>query len=309
MSLILLNCKERTELNTDLKPTYSDFQNDWQVRNIFGKIKQIEFYKATYQDNEKEPEPILVFVEKFTKFGSLQDKSNYDSFGNLFQKDVYEFDKELLIENISSDKFGNENYTLIIETDTIKNFTKNKWYKNDSLVTTMELYYNSKDLLEKKIVYEHNDTTITLNKYKFDESGNVIMETEISEKSNDTIQQNEYSYNEDGNLTKSINKMGWMTLVTDTKWENDRINEQKKYTISTDLQKHLNEVIEYDKLFNPVNSKIYKKSKLKRELKYDYEFDQKGNWIKKTVSMKEHFENSNKFIPIYIESRKIKYWN
>ena len=45
-----------------------------------------------------------------------------------------------------------------------------------------------------------------------------------------------------------------------------------------------------------------------RELKFDYEFDENGNWIKKNVSMKEHFNNSKEFVTIYVDTRKISYW-
>lgn len=40
-------------------------------------------------------------------------------------------------------------------------------------------------------------------------------------------------------------------------------------------------------------------------MKYEYKFDNKGNWIKNEVFVKENLE-TNKMIPIFIETRKIE---
>lgn len=70
---------------------------------------------------------------------------------------------------------------------------------------------------------------------------------------------------------------------------------------------HLDEETEYDSLYNPIDLKIYHDSKLNRELKYSYEYDKSGNWIKRNISLKEYFADSKKFTPVYNEIRKIKY--
>ncbi|CAN0598037.1 unnamed protein product, partial [Ectocarpus sp. 12 AP-2014] len=264
--------------------------------------------KGTYQNENDDVKPNLVFIEKFTDFGSLQEKSNYDSFGEFFQKDIYEFDEQLLTKNISTDKKGNRNYLLIIENDTTKNTTRNKWFVNDTLESVMDLVYNRENLLTKKIVYENRDTTITHIEYKFDKANNIVLETQTMENEIEPIYINENLYDDNGNLIKIKSKTSWTTFITDLEWKNGRIIKRTEYTVSADLKTHLDEIIEFDDLFNPINSKIYENSELNRELKYKYEFDKKGNWINRKVSMKEHFAKSEKFIPIYIESRTIKYW-
>ena len=313
ISLLLLmffaiSCGDTKDYSTDLKPVYADFKNVWQERNLFGLVKEVEFYKGTYQNGNEEVKPSLVFIEKFTNFGALKEKSNFNSFGEFFQKDIYEFDGQLLTKNISTDKKGNKNYALIIENDTIKNVTRNKWFINDSLKTVMDLVYNRKDLLTKKIVYENRDTTITHNDYKFDKANNIVLETQTVENTNEPIYTNENLYDENGNLTKTKSKTSWTTFITDIEWKNKRIKKRTEYTVSADLKTHLDQITEFDDLFNPINSKIYENSQLNRELMYKYEFDKKGNWINRKVSMKEHFANSKEFIPIYVESRIIKYW-
>ena len=306
--LLVISCGDTKDYPTDLKPIYSDFENVWQERNLFGKVKKVEFYKGTYQNENDNVKPSLVFIEKFTDFGALKEKSNYDSFGEFFQKDIYEFDGHLLTKNISTDKKGNRNYLLIIENDTTKNVTRNKWFVNDSLESVMDLVYNGKNLLTKKIVYEDRDTTITHNEYRLDKANNIVLETQTVENESEPIYINENLYDENGNLTKSKSKTSWATLITDLEWENGRIKKRTEYTVSEDLKAHLDEITEFDDLFNPINSKIYENSELNRELKYKYEFDKKGNWINRKVSMKEHFAKSKKFMPIYIESRAITYW-
>jgi predicted GIY-YIG superfamily endonuclease len=43
------------------------------------------------------------------------------------------------------------------------------------------------------------------------------------------------------------------------------------------------------------------------EMQYDYEFDKKGNWIKREVFMKE-FSRDKKAHLIFIETREIVYY-
>jgi len=92
MSFFLQNCKEKTELNTDLVPTYSDYENAWESNNLYGKIKELKQLKANSQGENKFEKPILNLTQKFTDFGEIKEIESYDNFGELIQKDVYEFD-------------------------------------------------------------------------------------------------------------------------------------------------------------------------------------------------------------------------
>ncbi len=306
--IFITSCGGNENDFSDLKPTYSDFENVWEERNLFGKVKEIEFAKTVYQYQNKDGKSNKIYQEKFTEFGALSEKSNFNENDELFQKDIYEFDGKNLIRNISTNKKGKTNYVLNIKTDTINNTTTNEWFVNDTLNSRMNLFYDKEDLLTKKVVVEQNDTTVTIYEYIFDKSNRIIEEKQIQEDNDEPIYHNLFTYDNSGNLTKSITKTIWTTFKTETEWNDKRIYKETEYTISADEKQHLDQVTEFDKLYNPRNIRIYENSELNREIKYNYRFDKKGNWIEREVFIKEHFAKSNVFIPIYQETRRIKYW-
>ncbi len=309
MPFFLQNCKEKTELNTNLKPTYSEFKNAWESNNLYGKIKELKQLKANSQGENKFEKPILNFTQKFTDFGEIKEIESYDNFGELIQKDVYEFDSNnFLIKTISINKPAELNYIMTVKNDTVNKNNVRTLIINDSLKQQITVFYDEKDFVTKQVAIEKGDTTTINHKYHF-ENDNLISEIQFERDEKKPNQEFNYKYDNNRNLVESSTRTEWNEYLTKTEWKDNRILKQTEYTVSADLNKHLDRITEYDKLFNPINVKIYENSELNRELEYDYEFDKFGNWIKRTVSMKEHFANSDKFIPIYIESREIKYWN
>jgi hypothetical protein len=307
MSFFLQNCKETDELNIDLKPTYFEFENDLEQRNLYGKVRELEQYKAVFQNDKDTGEPLPTLKEKFTEFGSLQTAEYFDNYGQITQIDEFYYDKnDYLIKSISENKLANQKTVQLVSYDSInKNTTRNINF-NDSLNYKFISTFDSNDLIVEQIKIEAKDTVVRSYEYKFNDSNKKILEKEFVEGKEFSI--GTYKYDNENQLIEYSNKFERMELLTKAVWKNNRIVKQSDYSISADLKKHLNRITKYDKLFNPINEKIYENSELNRELKYNYEFDQLGNWIKRTVSMKEHFANSDKFIPIYVESREIKYW-
>lgn len=307
--LLIFGCEKNLNYATDLKPKYSDFENDREQRNLFGKVKQIGWYKITYQNDKKEGKRILNLKEEFTEFGSLKENSNYDNNGELIQSDVYEYDEnDFLQKVVSTNKRAKISYVINVYHDTINKKRTRKVFVNDSLNQKITVFYNDKDFVIKQIAIEQNDTTIAKHEYKFNDVDKLVLERQIDIESNKPIITNEYSYDKNGNLNYFSYKTGWTELITETEWKNQRISKQTEYTIAADSKKHLGQITEFDRLYNQTNTKIYENSELNRELKYEYEFDEKGNWTKREVSMKEHFADSNEFKPIYSETREIKYW-
>jgi hypothetical protein len=306
---LILGCEKNRNYRADLKPKYSEFENDREQRNLFGKVKKIEWYKTTYQSDKKDGKRILNLKEKFTEFGNLKEKSNYDNSGDLVQNDVYEYDEnDFLQKMISTNKRTQNNYIMTAHHDTINKISKRKVVVNDSVNHEIIVYYNKKDFVIKQIAIKQIDSTIVEFKYEFNDADKLVLERQIDIENNKPIVSYEYLYNKKGDLIKSSYKTEWIESITENEWVNQRISKQTEYTVTTDLKKHLEQVTEFDRLYNQTNTKIYENSELNRELKYEYEFDEKGNWIKREVSMKEHFANSKEFTPIYSETREIKYW-
>ena len=307
--IIGLSCQEKQEYPTDLKPTYTDFENSWDERNLFGKVKDIEWYKTVFQNSDNEGKSNLNLIETFTEFGSLKENSNYGSDGELIQKDIYEYDNQKShIKTISKNIPAKINYILTVKDDTINKTRTTKVIVNDTFNKQVKIFYDNKDIPSRKIEIEQKDTTNIKFQYNFNDGNKKLAELQIDQNTNDTIYSSKNTYDQKGNLILSSYKLYGSEYITETEWKKGHIKKQTDYTILPDLTKNLNEVIEYDDLFNPINSKIYENSKINRELKYEYEFDDKGNWIKREVSMKENFTGSKKYKPIYVETRKIKYW-
>lgn len=309
ISFFLQNCKEKTELNTDLKPFYSDFENAWESNNLYGKIKELKQFKSNSKGENKFEKPILNLIQKFTNLGEIREFESYDGFGEPIQKDVYEYDSnDYLIKKISTNKPAQLNYVMTVKNDTVNKNSIRNVIINDSLKQQVTVFFDQKDFVTKQVAIEKGDTTTVNHKYHF-ENDNLISEIQFEENENNPVQEFHYKYDNIGNLIESRTKTEWIEYLIETEWKNNRIFKQTEYTISADLKKHLDRITEYDRQFNPVNIKIFENSELNRELDYIYEFDKFGNWTKRTVFMKEHFVNSNNFIPIYRETREIKYWN
>lgn len=305
-----MGCNTGSESKPDLKPIYTNFENAWEELNLYGKVKSIKLYRTNLLNNGQPEKPILSLSEKYTDFGQLMETEIFGNLGKLVQKDTYENDDNRNhIRTISTYKFTDTSEVITVEYNTINNKSLRIVSINDKLEKEITVYSDDRGFITKRITVEKNDTTIVNYKYIFDQSDNLIREIKFEVDENSPIQSLYHKYNEIGNLIESSTKTDWIEYLTEIEWKDNRIYKETEYTISADLEKQLERIIEYDRQFNPVNIKNYKNSKLDRELKYDYEFDQSGNWIKRKVFMKEHFVNSKKFIPVYIESREIKYWN
>ncbi|MCX7549183.1 hypothetical protein OS188_14595 [Xanthomarina sp. F1114] len=296
-------------MRTDLQPIYSDSKNALQGNNLYGKVKKIEYYKTTFQNTENEDKPVLNKIEEYTDFGELKKVEYFDNYGELTQTNDIDYNKnQEFIKSVSINKSDKSNIIQISEYDTIKNTSELSVFVNDTIDHKTTFYYGKNDYQIKRISIKGNDTTEVNLEYAFDDNDKIISSTQ-KEKGNDkSMTTNLFKYDNNNNLIESSYKTEWMEMISETEWKDGRIFKQSSYTISADLKKHTNNITEFDILFNPINSKEFEDSKLNRELKFDYEFDENGNWIKKNVSMKEHFNNSKEFVPIYVDTRKISYW-
>jgi hypothetical protein len=168
MSFFLQNCKEKTELNTDLKPTYSDYENAWESNNLYGKIKVLKQLKANSQGETNFEKPILNLIQNFTDFGEIKKIESYDNFGELIQKDVYEYDNNnFLIKTISTNKPAELNYIMTVKNDTVNKNSIRTIIINDSLKQQVTVFYDKKDFVTKQVAIEKGDTTSVNHKYHF----------------------------------------------------------------------------------------------------------------------------------------------
>ena len=304
--LFFISCKNNVEVN----PKYSDFENDLEWKNLFGKIKEYSHYKANFKgiDNGSTEKATITLKEIFTKKGALKKSEYFDTFGKLQQsvENFYNSNDEQT-KNISISEVPYNKIVTLIERDTIHHLIFQNVTYNDTINIMFINRFEKTDRIVEQLQIKNNDTIIKKYEYNYDKNDKLIKEIQI-EKGNKNI--SEYTYDKNGNVIKLISGNEWMKFKTITEYDsNNKIIKKTQFTISADLKEHLDSKTEYDNHFNQINEKIFQDGKLNRELKNKYEFDKKGNWIKKTVFLKEVFANSNKFVPIYVETRKIKYWN
>ncbi len=309
MSIILFNCQNKTELRTDLQPIYSDFKNVLQGNNLYGKVKKIEYYKTTFQNTENEDKPVLNKIEEFTDFGELKKVEYFDNYGELLQTNVIDYNKnQKFIKSVSINKANKSKIIQTSEYDSINNTSELTVFVNDTIDHKTTFYYGKNDYQIKRISVKGNDTTEVNSEYTFDDNEKIISSTQKEKENDKSMTTNLFRYDKNNNLIESSYKTEWMEIISETEWKDGRIFKQTSYTISADLKKYTDNITEFDILYNPINSKEFEGSKLNRELKFDYEFDENGNWIMKNTSMKEHFNNAKEFVPIYVDTRKISYW-
>lgn len=293
----------------DLEPVYSDFKNTLQEKKLYGKVKKIEYHKTTFQNNGLEDKSVLNKIEEYTDFGKLEKAEYYDNFGNLLQVNVVEYNENKdYIKSTARNESNKSNILQTVQYDSIKNTSLLSVYVNDTLYHKTISFFSQKGFPIKTVSIKENDTTELNYEYEFNENNKLLFAKQTEKNNIKPITSNLNEYDQIDNLIKSTYKTEWVEMISEMKWKNGRLLKQTNYTISADSIKRITNITEFDILYNTSNSKEFENSKLNRELRFEYEFDEKGNWINKKVSMKEDFNNSTEFIPVYVNMRKINYW-
>lgn len=302
--LLLFSCKKEL----DIRPKYSDFETDLEAKNLFGNVKKYSLFRANIQGSDKSQteKPIIKLKESFNKSGFVKRMEYFDTFGKKQQITECFYDANDYLQKRTT-KGGNfaKNMVELIKRDTIKKTEFRNITINDTLNIEFHSSFGKLDRIKEQIKIENGDTTYVRYNYKFDSNNNIILLEEIE---NETKTVTENKYDQNGNIVESINGFDNFKMKTVRIYKAGQITKIEYYSIFDDSEQLLESVTEFDKYYNPINEKTYQDSKLKRETKNEYKFDDNGNWIIKTVSLKEHFYNSKEFVPIYIESRKIEYW-
>ncbi len=331
-TLLLLGLILLTSCNsTGHKPIYNNFKNDLDRENLAGKVRIIEEYKTIELDSKAEP--TKEFVKEYTKTGNLASMKKYDVFGkqiystqNIYNKKrlkikAFTEDINMATKSVEEYKYKNDNlsYARVFVNDTLKYESYLEYDKNGHLTRQIEIQI-------KETPSKMNDTTLNTLTYTFDKSGNVISKKNVQTTKNDSYNySNNYKYDKKNNIIETdshFDIFGSLKVVNvyDSK---DRIEKSIEYgekqtqkKISKDRNKKSNDFedkqiqkeIFYDKSYDETLIRFYRDGALEREMKYEYEFDTKGNWIKRKAYIKNSSAHSDEFKFIYLETRKILYY-
>jgi hypothetical protein len=299
--LVLVGCN-----SNDYKPKYKDFANAWERENLIGKVKILEQYKANVTDLEtgKTEKPIIEFKKEFAENGNISSQLHYDNFGKLEQSVKNTYDKNgFRIESIS------ENYVMPMKSiekavfDTIakKQISAHVIY-NDTLIFDAFFKYDNHGNLIEQTNIQNGDTTKGVFEYKYANDGKILLKKQIDNERNEYT--NEFEYDSKGNLIELISRSDFFGEMKSV-YEYDSKNRIK--TITEFKSGQIEKETSFDKFYNMTLVRFYVSNALHKEMKYDYEFDKTGNWIKREVFMKENF-GDKKTLPIYTETREITYY-
>lgn len=303
--LILASCGSKI----DYRPKYENFKNDLERDNLNGSIKTIELFKASVENltSGATGEPFIQQKKEYNKIGNILIEYNYDDFGSLVAtiQNKYDTDNNK-IESIT------ENYSipsLIIEQnifDSTGNLISTHVTIDDTIHIETLLYYDSENNIVKVIQIQEGDTASNSFQYKRNEADKVVSKTQIQtigEKKYEYL--NSYKYDNNGNLIELSLKSSEFGSSKEIR-EFDRDNRLKKATKYQNGQ--VQTELEYDEYYNQTIYKSYYNGDISKDMKFEYEYDKKGNWIKKDAFVNDLSNKSDEFIKVYTETRKIEYY-
>ena len=305
--ILLTSCN-----STGHKPKYNNFKNDLDRENLEGKVRSIEEGKNIESDSKTES--TKEFVKEFTESGNLSSMKKYDVFGkpiystqNIYNKKglkikAFTEDFNMASKSVEEYEYKDDNlsYAKVFINDTLKYKSYLEYDKSGHLTRQIEIQI-------KETPLKTNDTTLNTLTYSFDKSGNVILKKNLQTTKNKSYNySNTYKYDNKNNIIETnsdFDIFGTLKVVNTYDSEN-RIEKSIEYR-----NKQIEKVILFDKFYDESLISFYRNGTLERELKYEYEFDTKGNWIKRKAYVKNSSKHGDEFKFIYVENRKILYYD
>lgn len=249
-------------------------KNDWDWDHLKGKVKSVKYYyfdKADKETLDLNPNTIDKTDIRFEKI------INYNRNG-FVRDNIGSNNKKTLI--CKYDNYGNN-----VESTTFDSFQHiididSSWYdKNGNLIEHIQYQYSNPTYKYKQF-------------YKYDDKGNKI---EMISYTDDSFNNKyTYIYDKNGIETEEDN------TYTNTSIDNKQIfkYDEKGYLSEVDAYDGLTEVrfvfkhnnqgsVEEESRYDSNNNMVY-------DYQYKWEYDEKGNWIKKIKTIKKDSDNNDR---------------
>lgn len=273
--------------NSNIKKT------DIQELGLFGKVKQFKQDKYVAKDKFGE----IIQGQRVTDL-SLQNLVllKFDNEGNIVERNEYNIDGSL------SNKY-------IVKCESKENtIEKSLYYPNGSLLGKFIIKFDSHRNIVETDAYQPDGKIVVRSNFKYDENSNQI--EKISEQFDDGFKQRTYNkYDIKGNIidskTESYQKndsRGWFCISHETKKYDDKGNNIEIVILNCVNGAMIRKTIQkFDDKGSIIEENNYNvDGGLMYKYIYKFDYDKKGNWIKKI-----DFENE---IPAYITIRQIEYY-
>jgi len=273
-----------------------------------------------YNKNGKIKSIRTISYEAIQKFGEIQKGRRSNEFMKYDQQITIDYaKKKCIIKNLSSnDKLE---FSFVMEFDNKGNITKETYYDSTSIQGTYQINkYDKVGNITESIVFNPNGSIFTKITCKYKNGKKISLDYYNSD--GDLFKKNTFKYNSSGNLIELNDYNSDGSIFTQQLFEYDNNNtlinmtsykypnnknrisyasndkwETKFYT------RYNNKGLEIENIiYNPDGTISGEGSPLKNAKEYEYEYDQKGNWIKKIVYIKNGRA-------LYIIERVIEYIN
>lgn len=311
--ILLLLWAKPVCLAGDFPPSvYLEYGNDLHKLNLSGYVKKVLIFQEVFCDEiDDESKQILSVVTIFNSDGYIIDEVSIDGFGDTVSTNNNLYDtKGHLITRYYKEYFNPENEFFINNYYDRKGKLKKSVSRiirlNDSLIT----FFTYNDKGDKSFIQVNGYQTDSLEKtvqynYDYDENGKkktieMIQGTDM----NSLALRNIYRFNDDGYMVEHIEDNPRFERITKLRinYKSDRIKNLKRYE-----NEELVSVKEFDGNGNLVIKIYYEDSTISEYSKYEYEYDEKGNWIRKTHLRKSTGEDEFKCVSV--QHRKIEYYD
>lgn len=305
--MILVSCTQKPVEGV----VYEDFKNDLERFGFHKNVKKVVTNNSkieSFYSDKMEP-PILVKVQEFSKDGFLLKEEEYDYEGKFDESTTYEYDTD----NNLIKTFGLDPSSLF---ETSTELEERIAFDKEKRMSTFKIYRDS--VFKYKVTFfndEHENTIKELTEYPDGTNSEVAYDNQyvhgdklafqirsmiLSEI--DTIQKLEYD--DQARLIKET----YNNYSTEYKYDGAILVEQKSYSQSKSGDKSSIKIFKYNKYHYPIYKSYKHNEKVTTEEKYEYEYDEKGNWIKQIVYSKITFDKSNEFKKRSENLREITYW-
>lgn len=252
-------------------------------------------YIIEYNDYKQGGILISKSIYKYNTNENIIEKNRWNTDGVMVSKTFYNYDdKKNLIEEL--------NFTLneLID-DRFENKVKvNNWDSNNVMLSkTLYNYDNIGNRIEK-IVYNHNAKISDKYIYEYSNSGYLVEEKWYNP--NDELStKNTFKYDSQGNNIKLNIYDGYGNLSYEHLRKFDKKGNLKEFTDKNIKKKQTDKWSrKHDDRNNVIEENYVDPNGFKSKTTYEFEFDSKNNWIKKTV-----FLDGDQG---YVDERVIKYY-
>ena len=284
-------------------------KQDYPITNLKGKVKSVKeapfiaiekFGNIEKGKRERGEFPTWEqdygFITTYDNKGNIIEKKCFNSDGSIMKKLTFDYNDKGNIIKLNIYKNENDEYTETYKYDENTNQIEKKCYKSDgSFMRKISIKYDDKGNKIEEVYEAKGDTSNDI--YKYDDKGNNI---ESGFLSNGTfILEFAYTYDEIGKIKekKCYNNDGILFIVENYKYD---INSMIIEKIVVENDEKAITTYKYDFYGNLIEENSCCTDGKNDNQFFKYEYDNKGNWISKTI-----FHNQ---IPTFIIEREIKYY-